>query len=419
VSYAPLSPESLPDYLRGRPALEGVLPQGTLTATEVGDGNLNLVFIVRGEDGRAVVVKQALPYLRVAGESWPLTRERMRFETQALRLYNELVPGLAPVVYDADEEMSLIVMEYLGDLEVMRKPLVARKRFPNFAAHMGTFLATVLFKTSDLYLTGLEKKTLQGTFNNPHLCKIQEDFVFTNPYMASPENQWNPLLDAEVRAVRRNAPLKRAIAELKEAYMTRGEALIHSDLHTGSIMVSETQTKVIDPEFAFYGPMGYDVGALLSNLLINYAAHLAHTPDEREREGYQTYLLGLMREVWEHFAETFEALWIANNQGELVPTPYWDFPGGEAAFAACRKGYLHRLLQDAAGLGACESLRRTMGIVSVWDLSSIEGEEVRAAAERLVIRVSSRWILERKSLSGMDDLLGIVEEEAKGVKVTP
>jgi len=76
-------------------------------------------------------------------------------------------------------------------------------------------------------------------------------------------------------------------------------------------------------------------------------------------------------------------------------------------------------LQDAAGLGACESLRRTMGIVSVWDLSSIEGEEVRAAAERLVIRVSSRWILERKSLSGMDDLLGIVEEEAKGVKVTP
>jgi 5-methylthioribose kinase len=51
---------------------------------EVGDGNLNLVFIVanRNEPGQAVIAKQALNYLRVAGESWPLTRERMRFESQ-------------------------------------------------------------------------------------------------------------------------------------------------------------------------------------------------------------------------------------------------------------------------------------------------------------------------------------------------
>ena len=84
----------------------------------------------------------------------------------------------------------------------MRKPLVARQRFPNFADHISTFMARTLFFTSDLYLTGLEKKELQAKFINPHLCKIQEDFVFTNPFMESPENNWNPLLDAEVQAVR-------------------------------------------------------------------------------------------------------------------------------------------------------------------------------------------------------------------------
>lgn len=47
---------------------------GALTATEVGDGNLNQVFIVANAAGERVVLKQALPYLRVAGESWPLTR---------------------------------------------------------------------------------------------------------------------------------------------------------------------------------------------------------------------------------------------------------------------------------------------------------------------------------------------------------
>ena len=246
-------------------------------AKEVGDGNLNLVFIIENNDdpSQAVVLKQALPYLRVAGDSWPLTRERMRFETQALLKHNELAPGLVPLVYDQDEEMSLVIMEYLREHEIMRKPLVERKKFPHFVDHISTFMARSLFFTSDLYLTGVEKKKLQAKFINPHLCKIQEDFVFTNPYMESAENQWNPEIDAEVQAVRANGELKLALAEMKESYMTHGQALIHSDLHTGSVMVNETDTRVIDPEFAFFGPMGFDVGAILENLVLNY---LSTTP---------------------------------------------------------------------------------------------------------------------------------------------
>jgi len=50
---------------------------------EVGDGNLNLVFIVEGPAG-GLVVKQALPYVRLVGESWPLPLERSWFEYNAL-----------------------------------------------------------------------------------------------------------------------------------------------------------------------------------------------------------------------------------------------------------------------------------------------------------------------------------------------
>jgi 5-methylthioribose kinase len=272
MEYTPLNNQSVIEYLKNRAAVSEVLSDFEhLTAVEVGDGNLNQVFIVRHESDakQAVILKQALPYLRVAGDSWPLTRERVRFETQALRVYNDLTPGLAPQVYDYDDIMSLVVMEYLGQHEVMRKPLVARQRFPHFADHISTFMAATLFYTSDLYKTGLEKKTLQAQFINPHLNKIQEDFVYTNPYMESPENNWNPELEADVKAVRANTRLKLAIAEMKDQYMTRGQALIHSDLHTGSIMVNADDTRVIDPEFAFYGPMGFDVGALFANLVLN------------------------------------------------------------------------------------------------------------------------------------------------------
>ena len=164
MAYHALTESTLVDYLRGRPALADHLPHGALSVREVGDGNLNLVFVVSGQaapeagpghqPARAVIVKQALNYLRVAGESWPLTRERMRFESQAMRLYNELCPGLVPRIYDYDEEMSLMVMEYLGSHEIMRKALVARRRFPKFVDHISTFLVNSLFYTSDWFLPG-------------------------------------------------------------------------------------------------------------------------------------------------------------------------------------------------------------------------------------------------------------------------
>ncbi|HID52260.1 MAG TPA: S-methyl-5-thioribose kinase [Anaerolineae bacterium] len=414
MSYYALDTTTVIDYIKTRPALDGFFPAGApLTAREVGDGNLNLVFFVENADDptNSLVVKQALPYLRVVGESWPLTRERVRYETQALRKHNEVAPGLAPQVYDYEEEMSTLMMEHLREHEIMRKPLVERKRFPKFADHISTFLANSLFFTSDLYLTGEEKKQLQATFTNEHLRKLQEDFVYTNPYMESEENNWNPLVDDAVQAVRWNAELKMAIAEAKRAYTTHAEALIHADLHTGSIMLNEEDTRVIDPEFAFFGPMAYDVGAVLQNLGLNYLSHFAHTPDKKERESYQIYLLETIRDIWNGFAAKFDALWQENNRGEAVPNKYWKFPGGDEAFAEYRQRYLLRLLRETALHGGTKYLRRMMGIVSVWDISSIEDPEKRAAAERAAIRIGSRWILEKNRFNGIDDLIGVMREE--------
>jgi 5-methylthioribose kinase len=235
--------------------------------------------------------------------------------------------------------------------------------------------------------------------------------------MASPENHWNPLVDDAVQAVRANAELKMAIAEMKQAYMTHAEALIHADLHTGSIMLNADDTRIIDPEFAFLGPMAYDIGAVLQNLVLNYLSHFAHTADREERQCFQAYLLDMVRDIWNEFVRKFDAVWAANNRGELVPQPYWDFPGGSEAFAAYRRRYIQRLLQEVAGHGGAKFLRRMMGIVSVWDFTSIQDPEKRAVAEQLAIRIGTRWVLERKTVTSIDDLTGIVQEEAAGVIV--
>lgn len=418
MGYEPLNESTVVDYIKNHSDMNGVFDEDAiLTAEEVGDGNLNQIFIIRSVNNpaQAAIAKQALPYLRVAGDSWPLSRERMRFEAQALLSYNDLVPGLVPEVYHYDDEMSLVIMEYLGAHEVMRKPLVACKRFNNFVDHISTFLARTLFFTSDLYLTGIEKKEMQAKYINPHLCKITEDFVFSNPYMTSPENNWNPLIDADVQAVRCNSDLKLAITEMKEKFMTHGQALVHGDLHTGSVMLNEQDTRVIDPEFAFYGPMGFDIGAILANFILNYLSHYAHTEDSETRTGYQAYLLDTTRSVWTEFARKFDQLWIENNRGELTPQKYWEFPGGSDAFARFREIYIKNILQDTAGLGGCKMMRRMMGIVSVWDVTSIADMEKRASVERLAIKIGKRWVLEHNQINSIEDLLGIVLDETAGV----
>ncbi len=69
-----------------------------------------------------------------------------------------------------------------------------------------------------------------------------------------------------------------------DRFCERSQALLHADLHTGSIMVTQTSTQCIDPEFGFYGPMGFDVGAFLGNLALSFFSQDGHATFEGERE---------------------------------------------------------------------------------------------------------------------------------------
>ena len=57
--------------------------------------------------------------------------------------------------------------------------------------------------------------------------------------------------------------------------MAENRALCHGDLHPGSIMVNQDEgtVKIIDPEFAVYGPPGLDVGSLLSGFVLAAVHH--------------------------------------------------------------------------------------------------------------------------------------------------
>ncbi len=102
----------------------------------MGDGNLNLVFIVTGSIG-SVVVKQALPYVRMVGESWPLPLYRAHYEYFALVRQAARAPGVAPEVYYFDKPQALIVMEYLHPHVILRRKLISGERGREAGRYVG------------------------------------------------------------------------------------------------------------------------------------------------------------------------------------------------------------------------------------------------------------------------------------------
>jgi len=331
--YRILREADLRDYLAPYPAVAARLggSPAAWSIGEVGDGNLNLVFIVKGASG-GVAVKQALPYVRLVGESWPLPLSRAHYEHQALTLQGRLAPGLVPALLHHDPALALTAMELLEPHIIMRKGLIAGTRYPRFVDDITTFLARTLFFTSDLAVPAAQRKEGIAAFAGNHaLCKITEDLIFTDPYRVAEQNRWtSPWLDATAAHFREDLDLHVAISRLKLKFMASPEALIHGDLHTGSIMVTEIETRVIDPEFAFYGPMGFDIGAVIGNLLMSYLASEGHQRSPGERRSFEAWVLETIEGVWTRFAEKFVQLWRGEAKGDAYPAMLFAGPDGAA-----------------------------------------------------------------------------------------
>src|SRR5262249_17839496 len=160
-------------------------------------------------------------------------------------------PRRVPKLYRFDADLSLTVMEYLQPHVILRKGFIAERHYPFLATHMAEFMAETLFRTSDLCMPAAEKKAAVATFcAHTALCRITEDLVFTDPWRIADGNRWtSPQLDDDAKRTREDAPFKRAVQALKLKFLSQTQAMIHGDLHSGSIMVTTEDSRVIDPEF--------------------------------------------------------------------------------------------------------------------------------------------------------------------------
>lgn len=369
-----------------------------LESKEIGDGNLNYVFRVSDPlSGKSIIVKQAGPELRIA-KSLHASIDRGRIESEILRIQEECSPDSVPHVYLYDPVMKAIIEEDMINHTMMRTALLSYETFPLFADQITTFMVNSLLKTTDVCMEHKAKKESVRSFINPELCEISEDLVFSEPFFDynHRNNVFPPNEDFVKKELYEDDELHLEAAKLKFEFMNHAQSLIHGDLHTGSIFINQEHTFVFDPEFAFYGPMGYDVGNIIANIFFAWCHADAELESQKEKEVFCSWCLDCIRDIVDLFISKFSVCWDENVTDIMAKVPGF------------KEYYMAQVLADTAAIAGMESIRRIVGLANVKDITSITDTNKRARAERIVIRLAKDYIMNRASFTCGQDYIDAI-----------
>lgn len=365
-------------------------------------GNLNYVYRIWDGKGHSLYIKQAGTETRISKDMKP-SKDRNRLESEIIMLEDKFAPGMVPHIYFFDTVMCACGMEDCSDFMVMRDAMLRHETFPRFADDISTFMVETLLLSSDLVMDHKEKKELIRKFISPDLCDITEKLVLMEPYndLNQRNNVFAPNADFIERELYNDPALHLEVAKLKFKFMTDAQALMHGDLHTGSIFIRQDATKVFDSEFGTYAPMGYDVGNVVANLIFAYDNGLA-----AGATAFCDWILETIEKTMDLFIEKF-----SKRFDEAVTEPM-------AKVAGFKEWYMEGILNDTAGYAGTELHRRTVGMANVVDVTSIADEQKRLLAERINIFAGKDYIMHQSSFRTGADFAAAVTKAKEAAEKT-
>ena len=358
----------------------------TLQCQEISDGNVNYVFRVTDQNNQSVIVKYADGFIRNS-KTRKLSTKRSTIENEILKLQNQLCPHSVPEVYYFDRELHCIIMEDLKNYTIMRTALMEHQIFPLFAEHISEFLLQTLFKTTDLVMAPDEKKELAGKLINADMCEISERLVFTEPYknrqgLNSYHQENNQFIQ---QTLYQNEALIFEVGILKNRFKNVAQSMLHGDLHTGSIFVNPKDTRVFDPEFSFFGPMGYDIGNVIGNLILSWVP-VKLTAGLRQ-QAYLEWIESAVKGTIDLFISKYNSNYDENVNDPMLKSD------------AFKHYYLQTILGDTSGYAGTEIIRRTVGVAKVKEIQAVNDDIIKPQLERVLIKIGQEFILNRNNLA--------------------
>ena len=396
-AFTPFTPEQAASFANEHSALFG--EQSQLQSAAVGVNTQNRVFRVKNQFGTSLIVKQVMPYVGGAGESWVPTQDRARIEAELLKIHGALVPDHVVEVLHYDAQYSALILEDLCQLQLLRTGLIGAKQYPLLAEHISTYLARCSFYTSDFAMDGPFKKARTTQFMNPQLCLMNEELFFTDPYCNHDRNQFDMALRTLVQQLWFDEALKAEVAELKAKFESCPQALLHGDLQIGSIFADTERTKVIDAEYAFYGPIGFDLGNFLGSLLLHYTALPGLIVDPANRQQQAEYLRQQIEQTENLFCQKFLALAARETKDIALQSELY------------QQRFVTQVIKDALGYAGTEMLRRVIGQQKAAEFSKISDKRLKLQCETAALHLGRKLILQHTGLSSVSTVLGWLQQQ--------
>ena len=371
---------------------------GKIKIDEIGDGNINYVYKATSGSGKTIILKKADKLLRTSGR--PLDQGRIEIEQRYLIEANKYSQGSAPEVYEFDKEESLIVMEDISEYKNLRTEMSSGKIFKNMSKWIIDYLVPILVNTTDIVANAKTKKEAMKFFINPDMCEISEDLVLTEPYNNFKER--NIIVEGEEEYVRESLyedrKLRREVNMLKINFMNNSQSLLHGDLHSGSIFINENGIKIIDSEFAFYGPAGYDIGNVLAHYIISYVTSFIDANKSKE------FFEILIDEIKYYFDEIFDEIFrqLVSNADKFYEVEYLI-------------EYVKSIKSDSLGYMGTEIIRRVVGDTKTREIEEVSSEN-RIESDKILIKLGKYFILNRDVDLKGEDIIRYVKKLCLGEK---
>lgn len=365
--------------------------------SDISSGNINYIYRVQNtETGDSVIFKFADDETRVKPDGF-LSPDRNTHEVTCLGWYAKCDAKFVPQVLHVDRGNHFFVMEDIKGAMTLREALMRNIRHPNIGATLVSFIVETSFPLLDVVREN--KKDLQlpcWNTANDDLLKLTELLVFEDPYYNKRgKNIYTNGNEEFIKSALDNDDLLEGVEKLKTKFKTYKQTLIHGDLHTESILVRTKMDTicnkkgmddfadlyVIDPEFAFYGPLAFDLGNIIANLFFAQAFNAYSA-----RYGWEGQIrLEQFKEMIDGFI-TFFHLRAREKLVGLLEAP------------KCKdkdfiENYIIEILTDGMRYAGCELIRRIVGSAKVPELKVLANAKNRLLMERRLINLAVNFVL--------------------------
>lgn len=387
--------EHIKDFDDTQPLTVSVMGEDPNADEGENDGHINFVFKVKSPV-KSYVLKQGLEDPKNLIGDTTVASYRNETEADTMQILHSIVPEYVPEILFQDRQNHIFVMEFIENLRAVRFQLMKENQIPNLGMEVGNFLARSSFYTSEYFLDRAKFRGLQSKFENTELRQIMEDGIFLDRFGTDLDEkaskQWqrfNQISDDPACKTNRLA--------LRRTFMTHSDCLIHADFHTSNVFLSNDGIKMLDFEFSFMGPFGYDMGYFTGSLLAAYcAACFKNYPSEQDRKQCKAYLLSTIKMLFESYNQTFIDCWNADAKAEYQN----------------QDGFLHLILQDmlrdSVGYTAITNWCRTSGVHTLPEYFTIEDEDKRRYAMAMAVLMDHEMVLHRNELQSVDDFIDLI-----------